>query len=70
MSAKPSSRLVVKIDGKTLADEEARAVWERFSAYMEAHQGDVAGFAKEEGVASVQPTYENGKAVLVVKRAS
>ena len=58
----------MKIDGEWLIDAEARAFWDRFSVYMEAHRGDLAGFAKREGFASVHPSTEAGGAVLLVSR--
>ena len=61
--------LAVTLDGVPLAEAEARAIWQRFSAYMEEHKGDLAGFARAEGYASVHPTPEGGKAVLVLSRS-
>lgn len=61
------SRLVVLIDGKPLPVEEARALWKRFSAHMDVHQGDMAGFAKLCGYASVSPEAIKGQAVLHVQ---
>jgi hypothetical protein len=55
------------MDGALLPAEEARALWTRFSQYMDAHQGDMAGFARESGFVSVAPEYRKGQAVLVVK---
>jgi hypothetical protein len=49
------SRLIVIVDGTPMPDGEARAFWKRFSAHMDAHKGDLAGFAKAEGFASVHP---------------
>ena len=46
-----SSNLRVLIDGTALPDEEARAVWQRFSDWMEEHRGDLGGFAKGWAVA-------------------
>ena len=60
--------LAVTIDGVPVAEDEARAIWERFSAHMEEHRGDLAGFARAEGYASAHPTPEGGKAVLVLSR--
>jgi hypothetical protein len=60
--------LAVKIDGTALPDDEARAMWERFSAWMEEHRGDLAGFAKQEGFASAHPGVENGKPILLLSR--
>ncbi|HKQ71889.1 MAG TPA: hypothetical protein VJT73_21240 [Polyangiaceae bacterium] len=62
------SKLVAMIDKKPLPDDEARAIWTRFSAYMDEHEGDLAGFARQEGYASVKPESRGGKAVLVVVR--
>lgn len=62
-------RLVVKIDGKALPEEEARALWVEFSRYMDEHEGDFDGFAKSKGYASVAPEHQKGKAVLLVKTA-
>jgi hypothetical protein len=60
--------LAVVVDGVSLGDEEARALWARFSAHMEAHKGDLAGFAKSEGFASVHPEMHDGRAVLVASK--
>ena len=62
--------LAVIIDGIPLDEEPARAFWARFSAHMEAHKGDLAGFAKIEGFASVHPEMRAGRAVLVVSRST
>ena len=43
------SSLRVLVDGRPLSEDEARAVWQRFSAHMDAHRGDFAGFASAEG---------------------
>ncbi len=60
------ARLVVIADGRTLPDEEARAIWRRFSAHLDAHENDFAGFARKEGVASAKTESRAGKAVLVL----
>ena len=44
-----SNRLGATVGGKLLESEQARALWERFSAYMDVHRNDFAGFAKSEG---------------------
>ena len=62
--------LAVIVDGEPLPVEEARAFWGRFSAYMEEHKGDLAGFAKQEGFASVHPAMQNGEAILLASRTS
>lgn len=59
--------LAVLMDGVFLPEAEARALWTRFSAHMDAHQGDLAGFAKEKGWVSVTPEFRKGQAVLIVK---
>lgn len=63
-----SGPLVVTVDGTPMADEEARALWQRFSTWMEEHQGDLAGFAAQEGFASVHPGVEGGRPVLRASR--
>ncbi len=60
----------MKIDGVLLAEDEGRALWQRFSAYMEANRGDLAGFAKSEGLASIHPAMEGGRAILVGSRSA
>jgi hypothetical protein len=61
----PRRPLSALVDGVALPDEEARALWLRFSEWMEEHRGDLAGFAAKEGFASVHPGVENGKPVLL-----
>ncbi len=69
MTAKQAqkSRLIALVDNKPLPEDEARAVWEEFSAHMDEHQGDTAGFAVKKGWGSVSPEFRGGKAVLVIK---
>jgi hypothetical protein len=55
----------VEIDGVALPDEDAIAVWRRFSEWME-EKNDLKGFAAEEGVAAVKPTVKNGRPTLLV----
>ena len=62
--------LAVLVDGAPLADEEARAIWERFSAWMEEHRGDLAGFAAREGFASIHPGVDQGKPVLLASKSA
>jgi hypothetical protein len=62
--------LAVLVDGKPMAEPEARAFWERFSAHMEENKGDLAGFAKKEGFASVHPSMQGGRPVLVVSTSA
>lgn len=64
--APPKARLAVVIDGKPLDDEEARTLWQAFSAHMDEHEGDLDGFAKKRGWSSVKPEHKAGQAVLVV----
>jgi len=63
-------RLAVVVDGVPLPDAEARAFWERFSAWMEEHRGDLAGFAAAEGFSSVHPGIDGGCPVLQVSRTA
>jgi len=60
--------LSVVVDGEPMAEADARAFWQRFSDHMEAHQGDLAGFAKAEGFASVKPVMTSRGPELVVSR--
>jgi hypothetical protein len=39
----------------------------RFSAHMDEHEGDLAGFARVNGWHSISPEYRNAQAVLVVR---
>jgi hypothetical protein len=59
--------LAAIVDGAPLGEDEARALWKDFSAHMDEHEGDMAGFAKKKGWLSVAPEYRRGQAVLVVK---
>ena len=65
-----SAGLGVFIDGEPMPPNEARAFWARFSAYMEEHKGDLAGFATQEGFASVHPSMKDGQAVLLASRSA
>lgn len=60
------SRLVVIVDNRALPDDEARAIWVRFSLWMDEHRGDMDGFAKQEGFVVARPETREGKAVLVL----
>jgi hypothetical protein len=62
--------LRVLIDGTPLAEPEARALWQRFSAWMEEHKGDLGGFAQAAGFASVKPELHGGEPVLVVSHTA
>jgi hypothetical protein len=62
--------LKVVVDGASLSEVDARSFWQRFSAWMEAHEGDLAGFARSEGLASVHPEIEPEGASLVGSRTA
>lgn len=47
-----------------MPEAEALSFWERFSDWMEDHRGDLAGFAAQEGYASVHPGVLGDKPVL------
>jgi hypothetical protein len=66
----PGRSLGVLVDGVAMAPEEARAFWERFSAHMETNKGDLAGFARAEGFASVHPSLGPAGPVLLASRSS
>jgi hypothetical protein len=60
--------LRVLVDGTPLGDDEARAFWKRYADWMEGHRGDLGGFARAEGLASVHPELRGGGPVLVASR--
>jgi hypothetical protein len=62
------SALRVLVDGEPLPDADARAFWKRFSEWMEEKRGDLAGFARSEGLASVHPELHESGPVLVASR--
>jgi hypothetical protein len=66
----PGPSLAVLVDGAPLPDGEARALWKRFSDWMEEHAGDLAGFAQAEGFASVHPELYASGPVLVASRTA
>ncbi len=53
-----------------MPEADARAFWQRFSAYMDEHKGDLAGFATAEGFASVVPETGRSGARLRVSRSA
>ena len=57
-------RLAVLVDGAPLSERDAIALWDRFSAWMEEHRGDLKGFAAQEGFASVHPGVDGDRPVL------
>ena len=60
--------LSAMVDGVPLPEAEARALWERFSDWMEEHQGDLAGFATREGFSSVHPGVDAAGPILRVSK--
>ncbi len=71
MTGGPSQKkesLAVLVDGAPMPADEARAFWQRFSDWMEERKGDLAGFAAQEGFASVHPAVEKGSPVLRVSK--
>jgi hypothetical protein len=62
--------LRVLIDGEALENQEAIAFWKRFSEWMDEHPGDLAGFARSEGLSSVQPEMHDGVPVLVASHTA
>ncbi len=65
-----AASLSVVVDGVALPEADAAAMWKRFSAHMEEHKGDLAGFAAREGFASIRPAMEGGSPLLVASRTS
>jgi hypothetical protein len=70
LSRAEGDALRVVLDGEPLPAAEAMGLWKRFSAWMEEHAGDLAGFAKSEGLASVHPEVHGGIPVLVASRTA
>ena len=64
-----AARISAVVDGVALPDEDARALWERFSAWMEDHRGDLGGFAEKEGFSSVHPGVDPAGPVLRASRS-
>jgi hypothetical protein len=64
------SALRVVVDGVPLPPDAARAFWQRYSAWLEEHAGDLAGFAKSEGLASVHPEMHGGTPVLAASHTA
>jgi hypothetical protein len=62
-----ASKLAGMIDGVTISEEDAKALWKEFSEHMDANRGDMGGFAKKKGWFSIAPEYRGGKAVLIVR---
>jgi hypothetical protein len=62
------SALVVVVDGEPMEEALAKAFWQRFSAYMDEHKGDLGGFAVQEGLASVHPELRDGRPALIASR--
>lgn len=60
----PRRHLGVLVDDIPMPEAEALSFWERFSDWMEEHRGDLAGFAAQEGFASVHPGVDGDKPVL------
>ena len=50
-----SGRLAAIVDGELLPEEDARALWERFSAYMDEHKGDLRGLREGRGIRQRAP---------------
>jgi hypothetical protein len=62
--------LTVLVDGVPLPEDAARALWQRFSDWMEEHRGDLAGFAAREGFTSVHPGVDKGEPVLLASQTA
>ncbi len=62
-----ASKLAGIVDGVTLSEREAKALWMEFSEHMDEKRGDMVGYAKKKGWFSVAPEYRGGKAVLIVR---
>jgi hypothetical protein len=65
-----TSQLAAIVDGKPLEPTEAKALWERFSAYMDAHEGDFDGFASQEGMVSARVAVVESTPTLTLARTA
>lgn len=66
----PKKHLGVLVDGAPLPDDEAHALWDRFSLWMEEHRGDLAGFALQEHFLSVHPGVDGDRPVLRASKSA
>jgi hypothetical protein len=66
MTEPTTSQLAAVVDGKPSEPADAKALWERFSAYMDEHQGDFDGFAKEEGLLAARVDVVQGVPTLTL----
>jgi len=64
--SRASSALAVIVDGRKIEGDEARAIWVRFSAHMDEHEGDMDGFARAEGLLAARTEHRAGQAVLIL----
>lgn len=64
-----ASRLAVIRDGVALSDDEARALWTKMSAWLDAHENDFDGFAKSIGVSRVLVEATGARATMKVSTA-
>ena len=55
------------VNGEELEEPAARALWERFSAYLESHPGDEAGFAVTEGRRFATACFVRGAGAAVLE---
>ena len=58
--------LSAMVDATPLDAETARELWQRFSAYMETHRNDFAGFARSEGFAHAEVAVRGGTPTLTL----
>ena len=70
MTEPTTSQLAAVVDGKPSEPSDAKALWERFSAYMDEHQGDFDGFAKQEGLLSARVDVVQGVPTLTLSSAA
>jgi len=66
MTGPITSQLAAVVDGKTAEPSDAKALWERFSSYMDEHQGDFDGFAKQEGLLAARVDVVQGVPTLTL----
>lgn len=61
-----ASRLAVLRDGVSLPDDEARVLWTKMSAWLDAHENDFDGFAKSVGALRVVVEAVGARAVMKI----
>ena len=62
----PTSQLNAIVDGQPLDQQSATQLWREFSAYMDNHEGDFDGFAKQAGFLKASVAVMQGRPTLTL----